>query len=132
MRPITPKQIESLATVQQHFHDCYIVSSLGILSRSKKGQKILQNNITTNGKDFNIKFLNVNGKTEDYFISSKEIHNLKFRNSDGTLQEMHCPIVKSVELAMNKLIKNHPFKNLRFIEQWTLNNLLNTTNRQDF
>ena len=110
MRPITPKQIESLATVQQHFHDCYIVSSLGILSRSKKGQKILQNNITTNGKDFNIKFLNVNGKTEDYFISSKEIHDLKFRNSDGTLQEMHCPIVKSVELAMNKLIKNHPFK----------------------
>lgn len=110
MRPITPKQIESLATAQQYFHDCYILSSLGILSRSKKGQKILQNNITTNGKDFNIKFLNVNGKTEDYFISSKEIHDLKFRNSDDTLQEMHCPIIKSVELAVNKLIKNHPFK----------------------
>ena len=75
MKPITPQQIASLSTAQQYFHDCYIVSSLGILSRSKKGQKILQNNITTNGKDFNIKFNNVNEKVEDYFISEKEINN---------------------------------------------------------
>ena len=110
MRPITPHQIESLATAQQHFHDCYILSSLGILSRSKKGQKILQNNITTNGHDFNIKFQNVNGKAEDYFISEEEIHNLKFKDKKNNLQDLHCPIVKSVELAMNKLIKNHPFQ----------------------
>ena len=46
MRSITPKQIESLATAQQYFHDCYILSSLGMLSRSPKGQKILKNNKT--------------------------------------------------------------------------------------
>ena len=109
MRSITPKQIESLATAQQYFHDCYILSSLGMLSRSPKGQKILKNNILTNGKDFNIKFQNVNGKAEDYFISQEEIHNLKFKDNN-ILCNYESPIVKSVELAMNKLLKKHPFK----------------------
>lgn len=85
MKPITPQQIASLSTAQQYFHDCYIVSSLGILSRSKKGKKILQNNITTNGKDFNIKFNNVNEKVEDYFISEKEINNLKFKSYENEM-----------------------------------------------
>lgn len=119
MRPITPKQIESLATAQQYFHDCYILSSLGILSRSKKGQKILQNNITTNGKDFNIKFLNVNGKAEDYFISESEINNLEYLDSKPIFSNPSIPIVKSVEIAMNKLLKRHPFEKplvCRFLE----------------
>mgnify|MGYP006977718270 FL=1 len=110
MKPITPQQIASLSTAQQYFHDCYLLSSLGILSRSKKGQKILQNNITTNGKDFNIKFLNVNGKTEDYFISESEINNLEYIDSKPIFSNPSIPIVKSIELAMNKLIKKHPFQ----------------------
>lgn len=110
MKPITPQQIASLSTAQQYFHDCYIVSSLGILSRSKKGQKILQNNITTNGKDFNIKFNNVNEKVEDYFISEKEINNLKLKSHGNEMPFEELPVVKAVELAMNKLIKKHPFQ----------------------
>lgn len=110
MKPITPQQIASLSTAQQYFHDCYLLSSLGILSRSKKGQKILQNNITTNGKDFNIKFKNVNGKAEDYFISESEINNLEYIDSKPIFSNPSIPIVKSVELAMNKLIKKHPFQ----------------------
>ena len=110
MKPITPQQIASLSTAQQYFHDCYIVSSLGILSRSKKGQKILQNNITTNGKDFNIKINNVNEKVEDYFISEKEINNLKFKSYENEMPFEELPVVKAFELAMNKLIKKHPFQ----------------------
>lgn len=110
MKPISPQQIESLTTAKQYFHDCYILSSLGVLSRSPKGQKILQNNITTNGKDFNIKFKNVNGKAEDYFISENEINNLEYIDSKPIFSNPSIPIVKSVEIAMNKLLKKHPFK----------------------
>ena len=119
MKPITPQQIASLSTAQQYFHDCYLLSSLGILSRSKKGQKVLKKNITTNGKDFNIKFNNVNGKVEDYFVSEQEINNLKMKEFGKEIPIENSPIVKAVELAMNKLIKRHPFEKplvCRFLE----------------
>lgn len=76
MKPINFEEIKSLQRVKQHFHDCYLVTSLNSLSNSENGRKILQNNILREGSNFKIKFKNVNGNQEDFFITEKEIDDL--------------------------------------------------------
>ena len=67
MKPINFEEIKSLQRVKQHFHDCYLVTSLNSLSNSENGRKILQNNILREDSNFKIKFKNVNGNQEDFF-----------------------------------------------------------------
>lgn len=76
MKPINLSEIKSLQRVKQHFHDCYLVTSINALSNTENGRKILQENILRAGNNFNIKFKNINGKAEDFFISEKEINEL--------------------------------------------------------
>lgn len=113
MKPINFEEIKSLQRVKQHFHDCYLVTSLNSLSNSENGRKILQNNILREGNDFKIKFRNVNGNQEDFFITEKEIDDLtlcdRFFNPIE-LKEPHNPIIKAIEVAMNKLLSKFPDK----------------------
>lgn len=113
MKPINFEEIKSLQRVKQHFHDCYLVTSLNSLSNSENGRKILQNNILREGSNFKIKFKNVNGNQEDFFITEKEIDNLtlcdRFFNPIE-LKEPHNPIIKAIEVAMNKLLSKFPDK----------------------
>lgn len=113
MRPINLNEIKSLHRVKQHFHDCYLVTSINALSNSKNGRKILQNNILKDGNNFNIRFNNVNGTTQDFFISEKEINDLtlcdRFCNPI-VLETPENPILKAIEVAMNKLLKKYPDK----------------------
>ncbi|CDE59169.1 unknown [Fusobacterium sp. CAG:439] len=113
MKPINFEEIKSLQRVKQHFHDCYLVTSLNSLSNSENGRKILQNNILREGSNFKIKFKNVNGNQEDFFITEKEIDDLtlcdRFFNPIE-LKEPHNPIIKAIEVAMNKLLSKFPDK----------------------
>lgn len=113
MKPINFEEIKSLQRVKQHFHDCYLVTSLNSLSNSENGRKILQNNILREGSNFKIKFKNVNGNQEDFFITEKEIDDLtlcdRFFNPIE-LKEPHNPIIKAIEVAMNKLLSKFPHK----------------------
>lgn len=113
MKPINFEEIKSLQRVKQHFHDCYLVTSLNSLSNSENGRKILQNNILREGSSFKIKFKNVNGNQEDFFITEKEIDDLtlcdRFFNPIE-LKEPHNPIIKAIEVAMNKLLSKFPDK----------------------
>lgn len=108
MKPINLNEIKSLQRVKQHFHDCYLVTSMNALSNTENGCKTLQNNISREGNNFNIKFKNINGKSEDFFISEKEINDLtlcdQFLNPI-ILTEPENPILKALEVAMNKLLK---------------------------
>lgn len=113
MKPINFEEIKSLQRVKQHFHDCYLITSLNSLSNSENGRKILQNNILREGSSFKIKFKNVNGNQEDFFITEKEIDDLtlcdRFFNPIE-LKEPHNPIIKAIEVAMNKLLSKFPDK----------------------
>ncbi len=113
MKPINFEEIKSLQRVKQHFHDCYLVTSLNSLSNSENGRKILQNNILREDSNFKIKFKNVNGNQEDFFITEKEIDDLtlcdRFFNPIE-LKEPHNPIIKAIEVAMNKLLSKFPDK----------------------
>ena len=113
MKPINLSEIKSLQRAKQHFHDCYLVTSMNALSNTENGRKILQENILREGNNFNIKFKNINGKSEDFFVSEKELNDLtlcdRFFNPIE-LNEPHNPILKAVEVAMNKLLKKYPDK----------------------
>ena len=109
MKPISAEQVLSLQNAVQHFHDCYLVSSLNALSRSENGRKILQNNIKTDGKAFTVKFNNVNGLSETYLVKKEECDRLVMKNKSATSSE-HNPIVNVVEVAMSKLLAIHPDK----------------------
>lgn len=113
MKPINLSEMKSLQRVKQHFHDCYLVTSMNALSNTENGRKILQENILREGNNFNIKFKNINGKSEDFFVSEKELNDLtlcdRFFNPIE-LKEPHNPILKAVEVAMNKLLKKYPDK----------------------
>lgn len=113
MKPINLSEIKSLKRAKQHFHDCYLVTSMNALSITENGRKILQENILREGNNFSIKFKNINGKSEDFFITEKELDDLtlcdRFFNPIE-LKEPHNPILKAVEVAMNKLLKKYPDK----------------------
>lgn len=113
MKPITATQLDTLIKPKQHFHDCYLVAGLSALAKNKNGRKILQENILTDGSAYCIKFNNVKGRQEQYLVRQEECDNLIL--TDEFLEvipvtEPHNPIIKAVEVAMNKLLKVHPDK----------------------
>ena len=78
MKPISINEINGLSHAKQYFQDCYLVSSIGALSNNTNGQKILQKNIMHTDNGYKIRFQNVKGKAEDYFITNKEIEDLVY------------------------------------------------------
>lgn len=115
MKPLTHNEIMDLRYAKQYFQDCYLVSSIGALANSKKGSKILENNISHTNDGFRVKFNNINNKSEDFFISQKELDNLTPIDKYGNPIEInkhfpHNPILKAIEIAMNKIIEKNPSK----------------------
>ncbi len=114
MYPISSHHIIPIQNAQQVFHDCYLVASLGALSRNIKGRKILENNISHNDKFFSIKFENVYGRQESYTVTKQAINNMMLckspKGEKNKLGETTPQIIKAVELAMNRLLQKHPFK----------------------
>lgn len=113
MKPLSLYDAKILRTPVQHFSDCYLVSSIGALARSKDGSKILRQNILRHYDGFQVNFRNLNGVKESYSASAQEIANHisydKYYNDVVHEFEQH-PIVKAVEIAMGKLLKKHPSK----------------------
>lgn len=113
MKAIGAKELQTLYRPKQNFSDCYLVSTIYALTRSENGKKFLQNNILKENNNFDIKFNNINGKMKDYFISEQDSDNLvmvdKYANPIF-LDYQHNPIIKAIEVAMGKLLKEHPSK----------------------
>lgn len=113
MKPLTVNEIIQLQRPIQHFSDCYLVTSIGALARSQNGQKILSQNIAHEQNGFRITFQNIHDCVEDYFVSQGEI--LRLTPLDKYYEEAivtypQNPIIKAIEVAMNKLLKLHPDK----------------------
>lgn len=115
MNPISLDEIQKLRFAIQYFQDCYLVSSVGALTRSVNGRKILTENIAHTDNGFRVKFRNINGKNQDFFVSQKESDDLvymdKYLNPIPINKNFpHNPIIKAIEVAMNKLISKDPSK----------------------
>lgn len=113
MRPITLHEITPLQRPVQHFSDCYLISSIGALARSQDGMKILSKNIAHCKDGYRIRFQNVHDKRFEYRVSAKEIQELvpldKYYN-EAIIKHKQNPILKAIEVAMNKLLEEHPDK----------------------
>lgn len=121
--------VNSLRTALQEYSDCYLISSLEALSKSKEGRKILFQNIKKTNieirlKDFSddiadsetgniifdlnvfkIIFNNINDKKEAFTIGLKELN--KYFN---IYKKQKNHLVYAMKMAMQKLIEKHPTK----------------------
>lgn len=113
MRPITFDEITTLKFAKQNFRDCYLVSSINALTRSENGRKILAQNIQRDGENFCIRFNDINGQAETYLVKQAECDELILYDrylEPVQLKVPHNPIIKAIEVAMNKLLNLHPDK----------------------
>lgn len=115
MRALTFNEIITLKSAKQNFRDCYLVSALSALTNTANGRKILQQNIQKDGNAYCIRFNNVNGSAESYLVKQTECDKLvlldKFTQEIALpIDKQHNPIIKAVEVAMNKLLSVHPTK----------------------
>ena len=115
MKPINLQEINNLRYAIQYFQDCYLVSSVGVLSRTENGRRILSENIAHTNDGFKIRFNNINGDVKDFFVTKKEMDDLvyldKYKNPIEINEKFpHNPVIKAIEAAMNKLLEKYPSK----------------------
>ena len=115
-RPISEQEISSLKNAKQIFSDCYLASTLNALTRTDTGKSILKKHIqkTFNPDlpEYKIHFSNIYDSEKDIFVTLKEINNLKLSDKYGNIVMHNIEennTLKAMEIAMNKLIKQHPF-----------------------
>ena len=113
-KPITNLEITELRQARQVFSDCYLVSTLNSLSRTAEGRKILKTNIskrqTGTSAGYKICFQDVYGTPKDVFVTDKEIDNLVDKYFNVVKHDIKKnKTLKAVEVAMGKLINDHPF-----------------------
>ena len=112
-RPLNNIEIKELGRSLQIFSDCYLVSSVRALAKTADGQNILKNNIKISDEwcksRFKINFSYPEKK--DFFVTQEDINLLeftdKYKNPVKPCVEENT-ILKALEIAMNKLIKEHP------------------------
>ena len=112
-RPLNNTEIKELGRALQIFSDCYLVSSVRALAKTADGQNILKNNIKISDDScksrFKINFFYPEKK--DIFVTQGDINLLEFTDkykNPVKLDREESPILKALEIAMDKLIKEHP------------------------
>lgn len=113
MKPINLDDIISLRTAKQNFRDCYLVASINALTRTENGRKILSQNIKRSGDNFCVRFNNVYGHAETFLVKQSESDMLILTDNfmePVPLSVPNHPIIKVIEVAMNKLLSIHPYK----------------------
>lgn len=112
-RAINNHEIKELGRSLQIFSDCYLVSSVRALAKTADGQNILKNNINVSEdwRKFRFKINFCYPEKKDIFVTQGDINLLeltdKYKNPVWTDKEEN-PILKAIEVAMNKLITKHP------------------------
>lgn len=113
MKLLSLNEINNLKFAKQHFQDCYLVSSIGALSKSMYGRRTLFENIVHTDKGYRIRFNNIDGRKEDFFATHEEMDKLIYMDkymNPIPIAVPHNPVIKALEVAMNKLLEKHPSK----------------------
>lgn len=146
-KPVNETSMESIKNSRQVFHDCYLVSSLEALSRSAKGAEILQNNIKQQinaaqkrelcnelyntpeyikrnsltasnpeiSEEFSCTFKDIDGAAKTYKVTSEDL-----KKYQTVSEKQTNPIVRTCEIAMSKLIEEHPSKKAFINRVWKM------------
>ncbi len=106
---ISDKEIDSFKSAEQHFSDCYIMSTLDTLSKTENGRKILKKQIEHDDKNplqINCYLYNPNGIREKYRIPTNAIvqgYDKLYRSQDNEL-------VRSVDITVGEYEKRYKAK----------------------
>ena len=106
---ITDCDIDRIKSTQQHFSDCYIMSSLETLSHTENGRKILKRQIQYDDNNpmlINCYLYAPTGAKEKYVIPSNAV-------VDGYVKlykEQNNPIVRSIDISVGEYEKRYKAK----------------------
>lgn len=108
---ISNQDIDGLKTAEQHFSDCYLVSTLDSLSRTENGRKILQNQIeydSQNPELINCYLYNKNGEREKFSVPADRA----IAGYEKLYQKQQNNILRSLDISVCEYEKKHKSKPL--------------------
>ena len=106
---ITDKEIDSFKTTQQHFSDCYIMTSLESLSHSENGRRILKNHIERDDKNpmlINCYLFTPTGLLEKYPIPTNTV----VRGYEKLYEAQDNEIIRSMDISVGEYEKRYKAK----------------------
>ena len=106
---ITDKEIDSFKATQQHFSDCYIMTSLESLSHTDNGRKILKKQIEhddTNPLLINCYLYTPMGTKEKYSIPTNAI----VRGYEKLYEAQDNEIIRSIDISVGEYEKRYKAK----------------------
>lgn len=107
--PITSREVDSLASAQQHFSDCYLMSTLDSLSRSTNGRQVLHDRIQRDidkPNMLNCYLYNENGVKEKYTIPTQQT----FQGYKALYEHQANDIVRSLDISVAEYELKHNSK----------------------
>ena len=106
---ISDKEIDDFKTAEQHFSDCYIMSSLETLSKNKNGRKILKKQIEhddNNPSYVNCYLYSPNGEKEIYKIPTKTA----VKGYEKLYKAQTNELVRSIDISVGEYEKKYKAK----------------------
>ena len=106
---ITDKEIDSFKTTQQHFSDCYIMTSLESLSHTNNGRKILKKQIQrddNNPMQINCYLYTPMGTREKYPIPTNAV----IQGYEKLYQVQDNEIIRSMDISVGEYEKRYKAK----------------------
>ena len=106
---ITDKEIDDFSNAEQHFSDCYIMSTLETLSHTKNGRKVLKKQIEHDDKNPNIincYLFTPNGSLEKYPIPT----NVAVQGYEKLYKAQDNEIIRSMDVTVGEYEKRYKAK----------------------
>jgi len=111
-KPVGLEDVLSLRKAEQVHCDCYLVSSMEALSRSKNGKKIISDNIQNYKSIYKCTFRDLKGKPKDYYITQENINNSRHAYKQKN------PLLKVLNIAMERLVQR--YSNKKDVLSWII------------
>jgi len=106
---ISDKEIDGFKTAEQHFSDCYIMSTLETLSKTENGRKIIKKQIERDDENSNLincYLYTPNGTIEKYQIPS----NIAIKGYEKLYNAQSNELVRSVDISVGEYEKKYKAK----------------------
>lgn len=106
---ITDKEIDGFKTAEQHFSDCYIMSTLESLSNTENGRKILKKQIEHDDKNtnqINCYLYTPTGEREKYKIPS----DMAVKGYEKLYKAQKNELIRSIDVSVGEYEKRYKAK----------------------
>lgn len=106
---LSESDLDKFQYAEQHFSDCYLMSTLDSLSHSSNGRKILKEQIEyddANPHRVNCYFYKKNGEREKYSVPTNAV----LKGYESVYKNQPNELVRSVDISVNEYEKMHKSK----------------------